>query len=439
MKTKTMRVWRTLLLSLMVVFAVSGVSLVQNGITAEAAGMSLSKKSATLIEGKTMSLTVKNVTRTVGWSSSNDDVVQINSVSGTKNQKVVLEAVGAGKATITAKIGNTKLTSKITVKGVTLNKKKATVNEGKTVTLTVQNPTAKVTWTTSNKKVAKIKSTSGSKRQTAVIQGLKSGKATITAKVGIKKIKCVVTVKHVHKYSKATCTRPATCSCGATKGKALGHALITQASCTQDAVCGRCYKVVTKAYGHSMSAATCTQPAKCTRCQMSFGAALGHSAPAATCTAASVCTRCHTQIAPALGHSYEAGICKRCGEIDLHHFFDMHIAFYGTADYVRVDVTNYNISDADVLYVGNRDSNTGNMAVVHSNGNNYNAVLVYDAADYQTIREDSVNVGATNYRCFFSLASEKELDVTTTIDFMIRFKGRLYKIRVNQNGFERIS
>ncbi|MDO5426168.1 MAG: Ig-like domain-containing protein [Eubacteriales bacterium] len=437
MKTKTMRFLRTLLLSLAVVFVVSGFGFAQSGMTAEAAGMSLSKKSVTLFVGKKATLTVKNPKKSVGWSSSNDDVVQINSISGTKDQKVVIEAVGKGTAKITAKIGSTKLTAKITVKAPTLSKTSASVNQGKTLKLTVKNPTTTVKWATSKKSVVKIKSSTGSKKQTVTLQGVKAGTATITAKVGTVTLKAKVTVKHVHSWKAATCTAPKTCkTCGATTGKALGHTVLYDADCTHDAKCTRCYQVVTRAYGHSFTAATCTEPQKCTRCGVTQGTALGHSAPQATCTTASVCTRCHTQISPALGHSYEAGICTRCGAVDLHHFFDMRIALYGVADYVRVDVTNNNVSGADTLYIGNRNSSTGNRAVVRTNGATYNALLVYDAVNYQTISEDSVAPGSSNYRCFFSMLTERELDVDASIDFQIVFKGKVYNIRVTSNGFE---
>lgn len=43
----------------------------------------------------------------------------------------------------------------------------------------------------------------------------------------------VNTHKHVHKYTQATCTMPATCSCGKTDGHALGHDY-------QNGICNRC-------------------------------------------------------------------------------------------------------------------------------------------------------------------------------------------------------
>ncbi|MCD7762942.1 MAG: Ig-like domain-containing protein [Lachnospiraceae bacterium] len=71
---------------------------------------------------------------------------------------------------------------------VKLNKTSATVVVGKTVQLNVKNTSKKVTWTSSKKSVATV-SKSGK------VTAKKAGTATITAKVGSKKLKCKVTVK----------------------------------------------------------------------------------------------------------------------------------------------------------------------------------------------------------------------------------------------------
>jgi uncharacterized protein YjdB len=70
-----------------------------------------------------------------------------------------------------------------------LNKTKATICVGKTVNLKVTNyKSSKVTWSSSNKKVATV--TSNGK-----VKGIKAGTVTITAKVGKKTVKARVTVK----------------------------------------------------------------------------------------------------------------------------------------------------------------------------------------------------------------------------------------------------
>lgn len=70
-----------------------------------------------------------------------------------------------------------------------LNKKKVTLTVGKKVKLKVKNAgKKKVKWKSSNKKVAKV-------NKKGVVKAKKVGKATITAQVGKKKLKCKFVVK----------------------------------------------------------------------------------------------------------------------------------------------------------------------------------------------------------------------------------------------------
>jgi hypothetical protein len=71
---------------------------------------------------------------------------------------------------------------------VKLNKKTLTLEVGKSATLKITGTKSKVTWTTSNKKVATVSSA-------GKVTGKKDGKATITATVNKKKYTCAVTVK----------------------------------------------------------------------------------------------------------------------------------------------------------------------------------------------------------------------------------------------------
>lgn len=80
----------------------------------------------------------------------------------------------------------------VPVAGITLDKTTASVEEGKSLTLTAtvtpDNATDKtVTWTTSDRSVATVDST-------GVVTGIKAGTATITAKAGEKTATCTVTV-----------------------------------------------------------------------------------------------------------------------------------------------------------------------------------------------------------------------------------------------------
>ncbi len=81
---------------------------------------------------------------------------------------------------------------------IKLSQTKLTMTVGKTKTLKVKGTPAKlakkVKWKSSNKKIAVIKSTKGTKKQKATILAKKKGNCTITAKVGKKKLKCKVKV-----------------------------------------------------------------------------------------------------------------------------------------------------------------------------------------------------------------------------------------------------
>ena len=112
----------------------------------------------------------------------------------------VVKGITKGTATITVTTGSgKKATCKVTVKeikakGIKLNKTSATVSKGKTLTLKAtlnpSNTTDKVTWKSSNTKVATV-SASG------VVKGVKHGTCTITATINGKKATCKITVPKV--------------------------------------------------------------------------------------------------------------------------------------------------------------------------------------------------------------------------------------------------
>lgn len=159
--------------------------------------VSLNKKSMVLYLTDTAKLkatvTPSNATnKNITWKSSNTKVLKVS-----KSGK--LTPVKPGKATITVKTEQGGLTAKCTVsverevKSLTLSKSKATLKAGQTLALkaTVSPSNAtnkKLTYTSSNKKVATVSSK-------GVIKAIGGGKATIYAKTsnGIKK-KCVITV-----------------------------------------------------------------------------------------------------------------------------------------------------------------------------------------------------------------------------------------------------
>ena len=158
-------------------------------------GVTLSKKSANLNVGKTLTLTstVKpantTASKTVTWKSSNTAIATVS------NGKIT--AKKPGTVTITATAGNKSATCKITVKApltaISMSKTALSLEVATSGALTVSYTPANttdsktVTWTSSNTAVATV---SGGK-----VTAKKAGTATITAKVGTKSATCKVTVK----------------------------------------------------------------------------------------------------------------------------------------------------------------------------------------------------------------------------------------------------
>lgn len=113
-----------------------------------------------------------------------------------KKAKKLISAICLGLAiTTVAPTIAPNLTDTMTVEAaskVKLNKTKATVYVGKSTQLKVTGTKKKVTWKSSNKKIATV--TSKGK-----VTAKKGGKATITAKVAGKKYTCKITVKNTGK------------------------------------------------------------------------------------------------------------------------------------------------------------------------------------------------------------------------------------------------
>ena len=155
-------------------------------VTVKAPSVKFTKKTATVYKGKTATVkaTLTGVS-SVKYTSSNKKVATVNSKTG------AVKGLKAGTVTITATSGKLKATYKLTVKNPTfsLTKSSATIKKGKTTIIKSKAaPAGKVTYTSSNKKVATVTSK-------GVVKGIKKGKATITVKCnGITK-KFVVTVK----------------------------------------------------------------------------------------------------------------------------------------------------------------------------------------------------------------------------------------------------
>ena len=196
-------------------------------------------------------------------------------------------------------------TMSVDAAGAKLNKTKLTVCTGKTYTLKMSGVSKKVSWTTSDKKVATIK-TSGKNKATCKLTAKKNGTATVTAKVKVgkktKTFKCKVTVKG-HSYSKPSYAWNKDFS-----------------KCTATKECTRCHKKLTqtvKTSKKTTTKATCTEKGKRTYTakfsKYDFGTkkknvsikALGHAfdkvsykwnASYSACTAKAVCGRCNASV-----------------------------------------------------------------------------------------------------------------------------------------------
>ena len=157
-------------------------------VTVKNPSVKLSKVSVTLYtKGSTkttLKATLNGLSGKVTYKSSNTKVATVSS-------KGVVTAKKAGKATITATCGKYKATCKVTVKNpsVKLAKTSATIKVKKTVTIkATATPSGKITYKTSNKKVATVSSK-------GVVKGVKKGTATITVSCNGATAKFKVTVK----------------------------------------------------------------------------------------------------------------------------------------------------------------------------------------------------------------------------------------------------
>ena len=141
----------------------------------------LSKTTLGIEAGKsaTLKATVVPANATVTWKSDNTKVATVNS-SG----KVTAKKTGTATITATGSNGK-KATCKVTV--VSLSKTKYTLGVKEKYTLKVNGTKKKVTWKSSNSKVAAV---SGGK-----VTAKKKGSATISATVEGVTLKCKVTVK----------------------------------------------------------------------------------------------------------------------------------------------------------------------------------------------------------------------------------------------------
>ena len=169
-------------------------------VTAEAAGkVALSSRKTSVAVGGSKTISLKNAKGKVKWSVAKKSVASIKA----NGASVKVKGKKAGTTTITAKIGKKTFRCKLTVKNAPkISKSSISLTKGNSYDLTVTGTASAPKWSTSNKKVAKIKKISARKYR---VTAKSSGTATIKAKVNGKTLKCKVSVS---KSSSATQAAP---------------------------------------------------------------------------------------------------------------------------------------------------------------------------------------------------------------------------------------
>lgn len=146
-----------------------------------AANVKLNKTSTTLHVGNTYTLKLNGAKFwKVKWSSSKPDIAKVSS-------KGMVTALKRGNASITAKYNNKSYKCKIIVKSASLSERSLCLRVGYGYPVEVVNTDGKVSWSSSNEKVASINSN-------GYISPLSIGKTKITAKVGMETYSCLLNV-----------------------------------------------------------------------------------------------------------------------------------------------------------------------------------------------------------------------------------------------------
>lgn len=152
----------------------------------QAATIKLSAKKITIVKGQKKKLTLKNAKGSVKWSTSKKKVATVDKKGNVTGKK-------KGTAVISATFKKKTYKCTVKVEEPKISKSRLTLEAGKTASLKVTGTTLKVSWKSSNKKIATV--TSKGK-----VTAVKAGTCTITATVGGKKLKCTLTVKAEEKF-----------------------------------------------------------------------------------------------------------------------------------------------------------------------------------------------------------------------------------------------
>ncbi|WP_455713992.1 Ig-like domain-containing protein [Anaerosporobacter sp.] len=174
-KKKNVRRISILLCLIMVVSILAPTGQVTKAATA------LDKTLIKVIKGGKEQLKVKGTKAKVTWKSANKSIATVDN-------KGYVKGIKKGSTKVYATVSGKKYTCNVKVENVSISSKSKTVSAGSSFTLKLNGNTQKVSWSSSNNKVASV--TSSGK-----VKGVAAGKATITAKVDNKKLTCTVTVK----------------------------------------------------------------------------------------------------------------------------------------------------------------------------------------------------------------------------------------------------
>ena len=178
---------KKLLLSLVIVLSLGLISQIAipemfSSSVVQAASVKISKTKYTMNKGETFKLKIKGTNKKVKWSSSNKIIATVNSNGKVKAKK-------KGTVTITAKVSGKKYKCKINVEEPKISTKQETINVGDTFKLKIKGTSQTITWSSSNKNIAKV-------NKNGKVTAKNAGIATITAQVGSTKYKCKVIVEN---------------------------------------------------------------------------------------------------------------------------------------------------------------------------------------------------------------------------------------------------
>ena len=145
------------------------------------AATALNKTSIKVVVGAKEQVKVTGTSSKVTWKSADKSIATVDN-------KGYVKGIKQGSTKVYATVSGKKYTCTVKVESASISSKTKSVTVGESFTLKLNGTTQKISWSSSNSKVASV-SSSGK------VKGVAAGKATITAKVDNKKFTCTVTVE----------------------------------------------------------------------------------------------------------------------------------------------------------------------------------------------------------------------------------------------------